>query len=400
MNTRLTFASLLLACVSFGLFLVRISYPPVYVVDECNYIPAAKAMLAGKADSAPQHPPLAKVIIACGIRLAGDNPLGWRLASAFFGSITLVAIFLWTYILVRDFGLAIFAAILTLFNNFLYVMARVAMLDVFYFAFVLLGVLAFTRVLRAPHLGLFTRRALIICSGLMFGAAIACKWNGLVFLACIALLSAVLLLFNANELRGLGVASLFTGFILVPFATYFFVFAVTSGSLHLPFSPREFVAANLSMWKWHKAAPGNPGFNVRWYEWFFRASPERGLLYLMGNFVVMWTGIGSLILCGWNLWTHRLQAIGEAMVLLLYSANILQWLVIPQKSTCYYYYYPSAMLLGVAITLVLSRTPRPSIAGVRMSIVLTLAAFLFFLYCYPHMTGLQAPFDCALGCWP
>lgn len=164
MNVRVTLTCLVLACVSFGLFVFRIGNPPIYVIDECYYVPAAKSFLAGNSDGAPQHPPLGKMIIAAGIRVAGDHPAGWRVASAFFGSITLVAVTLWTYLLVEDLGLAMFAAILTLFNNFLYVMARVAMLDVFYFAFVMLGVLAFTRVARGQELSLLTNRALIVCT--------------------------------------------------------------------------------------------------------------------------------------------------------------------------------------------------------------------------------------------
>jgi len=78
----------------------------------------------------------------------------------------------------------------------------------------------------------------------------------------------------------------------------------------------------------------------------------------------------------------------------------LQWLVIPQKSTCYYYYYPSMMVLGVAVAIVLSRSTVRQILGLRVSVVLIAASFVFFLYCYPRMAALQAPYDCALGCWP
>jgi len=40
------------------------------------------------------------------------------------------------------------------------------------------------------------------------------------------------------------------------------------------------------------------------------------------------------------------------------------------------------------------------ILGLRVSVVLIAASFVFFLYCYPRMAALQAPYDCALGCWP
>jgi dolichyl-phosphate-mannose--protein O-mannosyl transferase len=87
------------------------------------------------------------------------------------------------------------------------------------------------------------------------------------------------------------------------------------------------------------------------------------------------------------------------MVIVLYAANILQWLIIPQKSTCYYYYYPSAMLLGVAIAIALARSRVRAIKGIRISVVLVAASIVFFLYCYPRMADLQAPYDCAFGCW-
>jgi len=397
---RLTLASVLLEGLSFALFFFRIDSLPIRQIDENYYVPAARAFLGGTADDTLQHPPLGKIIIAVGIRVLGDRPEGWRLASAVFGSITLVAIFIWAYMLTQDFGLALFAAILTIFNNFLYVMARIAMLDVFYFTFVLLGILAFTRAILTTDLSLFRRRVFVFVAGLMFGAAISCKWTGIVFQACLLLLLLYLRISDSHKVRELGLATLVLGLGVVPLATYYTVFGLASMALHLPFSLHEFVAQNVSMWKWHRAVPGNPTLNVRWYQWFFRSSPERAFSYLVGNFVVMWTGVGAVILCAWNWWKNRTLAVAEAMLVLLYSANVLQWVVIPQRVTCYYYYYPSAMLLGVAIALAIGRAGRPSWAGVRVSLVLMIATFLFFLFSYPHMAGLQAPFDCALGCWP
>lgn len=67
-----------------------------------------------------------EIVIAGGMKIFGDRPLGWRLCSAVCGSVTLVAIFLWTYLLLRDFDLSLLAATLTLFNNFLLVMGTLA----------------------------------------------------------------------------------------------------------------------------------------------------------------------------------------------------------------------------------------------------------------------------------
>jgi dolichyl-phosphate-mannose-protein mannosyltransferase len=162
----------------FGLvfFLAGIGKPPMLIFDEPLYVDGARSLLSGTQDLNPEHPPLAKFFIAAAIKIAGDRAFGWRLAGAVFGALTLVAVFFWTLLLLRDYALALTAAGLTFFNNFLFVMSRVAMLDVFYFAFVLWGILAFTAALLLDT-SLARRRVLLLTSGLIFGLGTACKWS-------------------------------------------------------------------------------------------------------------------------------------------------------------------------------------------------------------------------------
>lgn len=89
----------------------------------------------------------------------------------------------------------------------------------------------------------------------------------------------------------------------------------------------------------------------------------------------------------------------EAMVLLLYATNLLQWAVTPMKVPVYYYYYPAAMFLGTTIAVALHGASRPRVCGVRLSLIVILGTFVVFLYCYPKMAHLEAPWDCMLGCW-
>jgi dolichyl-phosphate-mannose--protein O-mannosyl transferase len=91
-------------------------------------------------------------------------------------------------------------------------------------------------------------------------------------------------------------------------------------------------------------------------------------------------------------------ALPEGLVLLLFAANFFQWAVTPEKGLFYYYYYPAVMMLGVAIAVALRGLPR-RVFGVRVSMVLLLAAVIVFLRCYPQMAHLESPWDCALGCW-
>jgi len=396
MTNRLTLTALLLGILSLGLFLLGIGKQSSYVFDEYPYVSAARAFLAGAQDANPQHPPLAKILIAGGMKLAGDNPVGWRLAGAICGSLTLVAIFLWTYLLLNNYGLALTAAALTLCNNFLFVMSRVAMLDVFYFAFVMWALIAFTAALLLP-LRLTQRRLLVLGSGLLFGLGTACKWNAVVTLAAVIPVCGILFLRHQYNLRAIGLPALILGLVILPVAAYGLAYWPLCRELHRPFTLSQLAAMNVFIWRFHVACPGNPALNVPWYDWLFRHTPERGLSYLMGNFVVAWGGLAALAFCAWKF--IKSLALAEGLVVLLYAVNLLQWVIIPQKLTCYYYYYPPVMLLSVAIALALNRMQRDRIAGVRIAVLLVVASAVFFLYCYPRMASLDAPFDCAFGCW-
>ena len=376
--------------------LAGIGRPTWPIFDEPFYVNGARSLLYGTQDANPEHPPLAKFFIAGAMKLAGDNAVGWRLAGCVFGALTLVAIFLWTYLLLRDYGLALIAAALTLLNNFWFVMSRTAMLDVFYFAFVIWGVLAFTAA-ALLELSRTRRRMLIAASGLLFGLGTACKWNAVVSLAAVALIAAVLYLSNAHQMREVGAASLTLGLAIVPVAAYCLTYWPLCYRFHLPFSIHQLVAMNAYIWRYHAVVPGSAALNVPWYRWFFRISPERGMSYLVGNFVVAWGGLVALAFCIWRFF--RRFDFAEGLGILLYAVNLLQWVVIPQKRLVYYYYYPPLMFLGVAIAITLARANSPRLFGVRVSLLIVAAAAIFFLYCYPRMMSLEAPYDCMFGCW-
>jgi dolichyl-phosphate-mannose--protein O-mannosyl transferase len=274
----------------------------------------------------------------------------------------------------------------------------------------MLGLLAFTSAIEL-ELSRWRRRALVVLSGAMFGFGAACKWNAVDSWAVVLLASFTLLLFGryaarssninlmrpAHALRHIGLPNLVCGLIAIPVLTYVSIFMLLFRATHTPFSIQELVNTHAMMLQLTKDAVGNKALSAPWYTWPFRASPVRGLSYLMGNFVVMWGGLVALAVCLHRLW--RRVSLPEATAVLLYAANLLQWAVTPLKVPHYYYYYPAAMFLGPAIALALrGETPR-RILGVRLSVLLGIAAFAFFVYCFPRMAHLEAPWDCMLGCW-
>jgi predicted membrane-bound dolichyl-phosphate-mannose-protein mannosyltransferase len=114
------------------------------IFDEAYYVNAARVIAGihppagvpyagaplGKDPNA-EHPQLAKLVMAGGIELFGDNPWGWRLGSVLFGLIAIVAM----YLLVRGAGgsrwLAVGAAGVMALDNMMLIHGRIATLDIY-----------------------------------------------------------------------------------------------------------------------------------------------------------------------------------------------------------------------------------------------------------------------------
>lgn len=390
--------------------------PPALCVDELSYVPVARALLHGTVPALPSqlpgwhHPPLGSYLISFGMMIAGDNPAGCRLASIVFGALTVVAVFLWTYLLLRDYRLALTAMLLTAFNNFWFVMSRLAMLDVFCFAFGMWGVVGATAALRMES-RVAMRRVCLLFSGVMFGLSAACKWTAIDTAAVMAVM--VFALFvgasipvamadesfaeSVRKARSLGGVTLVLGLVVVPVAAYMVPVLAEFREAHYAVSLKSILHFHAVVYQVSKSFPGIPSIRAPWYSWPLRTSPMRGLSYLLGNFVVMWSGLVALVICAVRL--RRGFRLAEAAVVLLYAANLLQWAITPIKTPIYYYYYPAAMFLGPATVVALNGTGTSRVWTERICFFLVLGAAVFFLYCYPRMACLEAPWDCMFGCW-
>jgi len=406
----------ILGAVSLLFFLAGIGRPSITKLDEGLFVPEARSFLLKAPDPSSliqihslAKPPLGKMIMAIGMKVAGDNPFGWRVAAALCGALTLVAVYLWALLLLRDSRLASFAAGLTLFNNFLFVMSRVGMMDAFLMVFLMWSLVAYTAAI-ALDLGAGTRRFIFICAGVLIGLAGACKWNAIDTLAALVLVSLALLWVArrapadsipslsrpAQSIQQIGVVTLLLGLVVAPVSSYLLTYWPLCRNLHRPFGVHELIAMHRVMWYICTTWVSNPFITSPWYTWPLNRSPLRALSYLVGNPVVTWGGLAALVLCLWRF--CKTVALPEGLLLLLFAANFLQWAATPEKGLFYYYYYPSVMILGVAIALAV-RTLPPTIFGVRVSVIVLLAAAVVFLWCYPRMAHLETPWDCALGCW-
>jgi predicted membrane-bound dolichyl-phosphate-mannose-protein mannosyltransferase len=128
-----------------------------FTVDEVYYVPAALHYLRPITTAVqpatlmtedrwvpyyvnPEHPPLAKLMIASGIAIFGNNPLGWRFFSTLIGSLSVPGI----YFAARRLSpkTALFAAAFYAFYPMDISMSQIAMLDVYATAFTIFSVAA------------------------------------------------------------------------------------------------------------------------------------------------------------------------------------------------------------------------------------------------------------------
>jgi dolichyl-phosphate-mannose--protein O-mannosyl transferase len=387
-------------------FVTGIANPPGVLFDEPLYVDAARSLHSGGSDPSPYGPPLGKLLVTVGLRLFGDNAFGWRAGSAVFGALTLAGIFLFVKLLLGDHTLALVAAVIALSNNFLYVFSRTAMMDVYLMAFAVWGMIAFLAVLELPQLGPLRRRTLMACGGILLGLAGACKWNAVDELGVVIVMGLTLFflagkstdqgIIQAGEhIREAGPQWFAFSYLVLPLASYFLTFWPLCRLLNVPFSVHKLISMNAFIWHFHTAlVKGNDTLISAWYTWPFETRPLRNLSYLVGNWYVMWVGFIALLFS-----VRRFaRNLPETLIVLLYFANLLQWAFTPQSCLYYYYYFPAAMFLGIAIPVALHRLP-PRLYDTRLSIVSVIPAACVFLYCFSKMAHLPAPYDCMFGCW-
>ena len=231
--------------VAFAIRFINLGYPKTLVFDETYYAKDAWTLwIYGYEGSWPDretadpkvasgvvdifndtpefiaHPPLGKWLIGLGEQVFGMNAFGWRIMPLIFGTLLVLMTIRMARRLSRSTLIGGIAGLLITFDGLAFVMSRVALLDIFQAFFLVAGVAAvvadrdwyrgrLATVLEARRLpdfaGRFGRiiwlRPWRTVAGVMFGLAIATKWNSLFVLAAMGVLS-VLWDVGARRLAG------------------------------------------------------------------------------------------------------------------------------------------------------------------------------------------------------
>ena len=334
------------------------------VFDEHYYAHDAAAILHGDlggsatepwkpaALRSAAHPDLAKLAIAAGIAVLGDNAWGWRLPAALAG-IALIAL---VFPLARRMGLSaewsLAALILAASDPMLMLESRLAVLDIFV---ALATALVVYLALRCVQSGF--RTGWFLACGVALGAAVACKWSGALALPAALLVIVPPLLRRGRGRRAPGTAVL--SLVVVPVAVYLLAsmpyFAAGHGLgdwLRL----QEYMAT--FGWGVHgdrpfASAPLTWPFDVHpiWYKWAVGSAGTTGLLAI-GNFLLWWTAVGVWVVLGVLSALRRDWRLGlsPALVAVLY----LPWLL-TSRQTYIYYMVPVIPFLAIMVATALSR---------------------------------------------
>ncbi len=150
----------------------NLNHPAELVFDEVHFVGQARHYLHGETFLDP-HPPLAKLIIALGIKLFGDVPWAWRVGVAIMGTILSGVSYLLGRRMFRSRLAAAFAAIFVLSDGFFLVDSRIAVIDIVYLTFAAISYLLMFRFIQTPDWR--ARRGILLFLGLSLGLCLGSK---------------------------------------------------------------------------------------------------------------------------------------------------------------------------------------------------------------------------------
>lgn len=358
------------------------------------------------------HPPLGIWLISVGMRVFGDNPLGWRIVPDLAGVLLLILVYVFTKKLSLSRSAASIASILLSVDFMHFMITRIASLESTLAFFAILSIFFVYCYAEARLRGESfnaTLRYLLPCA-LSIALAISIKWSAL-YSFVTALLVIIYFEFvyfyrDALRVKLITVLNVCALFIILPttiyvscyYPTVFYQFYINSTINDF----WSFVSSlQPVMYRFHTEMinhVSNAGGGSQWWQWPLIIQPQlvyrwvdvrsnlSSLGLLMGNPLIWWMFYPSLLLMLVHVFKVR-----KFMPLFLLSATLLQFLpyaLVGRISYIYYLYISSvfgimilAYLLNQALQLKNKRL-NYLIVGYVIACILLFAAF------YPLLSGL------------
>jgi dolichyl-phosphate-mannose-protein mannosyltransferase len=300
-----------------------------FVFDELYFANDAHKDLLGQ-DYFDPEPPLAKLIIAVGIKLFGFNSWGWRFMPALFGTALVPLMYLLARQLLTVRFFAVAAGVLTAFDGMTFVESRTAVIDIIPITLAVLAYLIFHLHLNADTA--WRRRWTIVATGVVLGLALGAKWTTLAVYGTIVVVLLFRLIVRWTRYdRGTGAVALLS-LPLLPAIFYGLTFirylSITHDITHLAQPALSFAPFHLDLgsawtelrewhwqtWHYHTTLTAPHIFYSPWWSWpldfrpvvYYYANQGLGIdqstgsalvaeIFNLGNPLTWWAATAALI---------------------------------------------------------------------------------------------------------
>ena len=370
--------------------------PNQLVFDEVYYVDGAQDYLRdgvetkdGEAEFVV-HPPVGKWLIAAGIKIAGDDPIGWRLSGALIGTLSIALLYLVALRLFKSQFIALSAATLMTIDGLHLVMSRTALLDIFLMFFML-----------AAFLALLYERHLLVAISL--GLALGTKWSALYFIAALLI---YLLFVNRRSLL------LYLPIIPLTYLLSWSGWLLTDKGWSRDYSSNPLVSLfkyHREILNFHSGLTTDHSYEASPWNWlvlgrptsFFYESPKgcgadscAQEILALGTPIIWWCGlIAIFITLGYFIYRRERIA---GLILLALLSNYLPWFLFPERTTFYFYAIAFLPFLILAISYSIKVfLEEESMRERRIPMVLSGLAVtaLIFAYFAPVYLGLVIPYE-------
>ncbi|KEO87582.1 hypothetical protein EH30_08125 [Erythrobacter sp. JL475] len=401
---------------------IGLTIPTKPYFDEIHYLPAAREMiemwngLTGEYDNR-EHPMLGKLLIAIGMELFGDNPLGWRIMPLIAGTIAVGASMRALWHASHDrFATAAFGVLLAT-GFHLFIHARIAMLDIFMVAFLAIAAWQFAAAIREPETG---RRRLAL-TGITIGCALGAKWNavplamafGLTFFAA-RLSAGRRRLFTSRRgipVPGISLIEAFVWLGIVPLAVYALTFTPgywLGSEFHpSPLAENGLIGLHREMLDLQQQVLSPHAYQSTWPQWVLNTrgiwylyenvdGAQRGVM-LIGNPITMLLGLPALL---WCLLTGVSRSDWAKLAVVAgYAVTLGLWLIAPKPVQFYYHYVMPSVFLLAALALSLSDLREAGRASWAYGVLAASVGFFALFYKVLSASALDGPMSFANWAW-
>lgn len=388
-RTKTSFLILLVILLfSFIMRVVLLSQPSKFYFDEIYHAFTAGQMLNGNTASWEwwhkplpgvayewTHPPLAKFFMVLGMKILGENPIGWRIPGAVLGTATVFLVYLLAKEFFKKEKVSLLAAGLFSLSGLALTMSRIGMNDIYFLFFSLLTIYLFIK-------------DRYFLSSIFLGMALSAKWTSIFILP---MLFVLLILENKPLSKKLLYFLINPALLYLLFYTPFF----------LTHSTEQFIELQKQMYWYHTRLVATHPYSSSFWSWPLMLRPvwvflgNKDLLtskiFIMDNPILYWISFIALIKAFLTIIFNQNKK--NVLLLFLWGSFFIPWAFSP-RIMFFYHYLPALPFATIITAGVLDQVKQ------KIAISCLLLIFVSFFFFLPHFIGIPiSPFYDNLLYW-